>query len=102
MKNQVSETKILGTSFNSRIFELQQQILILNNDKTEGAEKLNCYISEAIQTKVKNRYTDTVKARYQNWVWMGAGTGNVGVVIKSILDNLINLEVDCFSQSTFV
>ena len=33
---------------------------------------------------------------------MDAGTGNVGVVIKSILDNLINLEVDCFSQSTFV
>ena len=33
---------------------------------------------------------------------MGAGTGNVGVVIKSILDNLINLKLDCFPQSTFV
>ena len=102
MRNQVSGTKILGTSFNSRIFELEQQILILNNDKNESEEKLNCYISEAIQTKVNNRYTDTVKARYPNWVWMGVGSDNVAVVIKSILDNLINLKLDCFPQSTFV
>ena len=34
--------KILGTSFNSCISELQQQILIMEEKKNEIKKKLNC------------------------------------------------------------
>ena len=39
--------EILGTSFNSHISELQQQVLILENEKKNKIEeKLNCCLSD--------------------------------------------------------
>ena len=47
--------EILGTSFNSHISELKQQILTLENEKNQIEEKLNCCLSRTIQTKRNNK-----------------------------------------------
>ena len=114
MENQVSETKmvsqnykeklhneILGTIFNFFISELQQQILILENEKWNW-EKVNFYLSGTIQTKIGNRYTDAGIATYQDLASMRVVADNVVAMIKSVLDNNTNLKLDCFPKSGFV
>ena len=69
--------------------------------KTEIEEEVSRYLSRTIEIKRNNRYTDAVRATYQDLVGMGVGTDNVEPVIKSVLDNLTNLKVDCFPKPTF-
>ena len=69
--------------------------------KFEIEEEVSRYLSRTIETKRNNRYTDAVRATYQDLVGMGVGTDNVEPVIKSVLDNLTNLKVDCFPKHTF-
>ena len=69
--------------------------------KIEIEEEVSRYLSRTIEIKRNNRYTDAVRATYQDLVGMGVGTDNVERVIKSVLDNLTNLKVDCFPKPTF-
>ena len=73
----------------------------MENEKNEIEEKVNCYLSGTIQTKINNRYTDAVSATYQDLACTGVGTNHVETVIKSVLDNPTNLEVHCPPKPTF-
>ena len=73
----------------------------MENEKNEIEEKVNCYLSGAIQTKINNRYTDAVSATYQDLACTGVGTNHVETVIKSVLDNPTNLKVDCLPKPRF-
>ena len=65
-------------------------------------ENLNCCLSWTIQTKMNNRYTDAVSAKYQDLVCMGFGTDNLGAVIKPVFNNLANLKGDCLPSLRFL
>ena len=73
----------------------------MKKKKNEIEEQVSHYLSRTIQTKINNRYTDAVRATYQDLVCMGVGTDNVETVIKSVLDNLTNLKLDCLPKPRF-
>ena len=64
MKKKSIENDILGTSYNARISELKQQILILENEKCEVEDKLSSYMKDVIKTKENGQYIDAVRATY--------------------------------------
>ena len=66
IKKKSSENDILGT----RISELKQQILILENEKCEVEDKLSPYMTGVIKTKENGQYTDALRATYQDLVMM--------------------------------
>ena len=69
-KKKSSENDILGTSYNARVSELKQKILILENEKCEVEDKLSSYIDGVIKTKENGQYTDAASAAYQDLVVM--------------------------------
>ena len=69
-KKKSSENEILGTSYNARVSELKQKILILENEKCEVEDKLSSYIDGVIKTKENGQYTDAASAAYQDLVVM--------------------------------
>ena len=70
IKKKSSENDILATSYNARISELKQQILILENEKCEVEDKLSPYMTGVIKTKENGQYTDALRATYQDLVMM--------------------------------
>ena len=87
MKIKSSGNDILGTSYNARISELKQQILILENEKCEVEDKLSSYMKGVIKTKENGQYTDAVRATYQDLVMMGVGINNIEHVVRTVLTN---------------
>ena len=61
-----SENDILGTIYNAKIFELKQQILILENEKCEVKDKFLSHIQRLTRTKKTG-----VRATCQDLVMMG-------------------------------
>ena len=86
-KKKSSENDILATSYNARISELKQQILILKNEKCEVEDKLSSYMKGVIKTKENGQCTDAVRATYQNLVMMGVGINNIEHVVHTVLTN---------------
>ena len=84
MKIKSSGNDILGTSYNARISELKQQILILENEKCEVEDKLSSYMKGVIKTKENGQYTDAVRATYQDLVMMGVGINNIEQVVHTV------------------
>ena len=101
MKKQSNENDILGTSYNARISELKQQILILENEKCEVEDKLSSYMKGVIKTKENGQYTDAVRATYQNLVMMGVGINNIEHVVHTVLTNFTNMNIECLPKATF-
>ena len=94
MKKKSSENDILGTSYNARISELNQQILILENEKCEVKDKLSSYMKRVIKTKENGQYTDAVRATYQDLVMMGVGINNIEQVIHTVLASFTNMNTE--------
>ena len=82
-------------SYNARISELKQQIVILENVKGEVEEKLLSYMESAIKTKENGQYTDVVRAAYQDLVMMGVGINNIEQVVHTALTNFTNMNIEC-------
>ena len=101
MKKQSNENDILGTSYNARISELKQQILILENEKCEVEDKLSSYMKGVIKTKENGQYTDAVRATYQDRVMMGVGINNIEHVVHTVLTNFTNMNIKCLPKATF-
>ena len=100
-KKKSSENDILGTSYNARISELKQQILILENEKCEVEDKLSSYMKGVIKTKENGQYTDAVRATYQDLVMMGVGINNIEQVVHTVLTNFTNMNIECLPKATF-
>ena len=100
-KKKSSENDILGTSYNARISELNQQILILENEKCEVKDKLSSYMKRVIKTKENGQYTDAVRATYQDLVMMGVGINNIEQVVHTVLTNFTNMNIECLPKATF-
>ena len=91
MKKKSSENDILGTSYNARISELKQQILILENEKCEGEDKLSSYMKGVIKTKEDGQHTDAVRATYQDLVMIGVGINNIEQLVQYIIHTVDKL-----------
>ena len=100
-KKKSSENDILATSYNVRISELKQQILILENEKCEVEDKLSSYMKGVIKTKENGQYTDAVRATYQVLVTMGVGISNIEHVVHTVLTNFTNMNIECLPKGTF-
>ena len=98
-KNNKNET--LGTSYDARISELKQQISILENETCEVEEKLSSYMEGLIKTKENRHYSNTVRATYQVLVMMGVDINNIEKVVRTVLTNFTNMNLECLPKATF-
>ena len=55
-----------------------------------------------IKAKENGHYNDTVRATYQDLVMMGVGINNIEKVVRTILTNFTNMNIECLSKATFV
>ena len=101
MERKNNKNEILGTSYDARISELKQQISILENEKCEIEEKLSSYTESLIKTKENGHYNDTVRATYQDLVMMGVGINNIEKVVRTVLTNFTNMNIECLPKATF-
>ena len=101
MERKNNENEILGTSYDARISELEQQISILENEKCEVEEKLSSYMEGLIKTKENGHYNDTVRATYQDLVMVGVGINNIEKVVRTVLTNFTNMNIECLPKATF-
>ena len=93
--------KILGTSYCVTISELKQQISILEDGKCEVEEKLSSYMEGLIKTKENGHYNDTVRATYQDVGMMGVGINNNEKVVRTVLTNFTDMNIECLPKATF-
>ena len=47
------------------------------------------------KTKENGHYNDTVRATYQNLVMMGVGINNIEKVVRTVLTNFTNMNLEC-------
>ena len=85
---------ILETSFESRVKELKDQLAVLEVEKLEVEHHLNVFLEREVVTKENGRYTDDVRAVYQDLVCMGVGVNNVEKVVRTVLTNVGKVNVD--------
>ena len=101
MERKINKNEILGTSYDARISELKQQISILENEKCEVEEKLSSYMEGLIKTKENGHYSNTVRATYKVLVMMGVGINNIEKVVRTVLTNFTNMDIECLPKATF-
>ena len=102
MERKNNKNEILGTTYDARISELKQQISILKNEKCEVEEKLSSHMEGLIKTKENGHYNDTaVKATCQDLVMMGVGINNIEKVVRTVLTNSTNMNIECLPKATF-
>ena len=53
------------------------------------------------KTKENGHYNDTVRATYQNLVMMGVGINNIEKVVRTVLTNFTNMNLECLPKATF-
>ena len=46
-------------------------------------------------------YNDTVRATYQDLVMMGVGINNIKKVVRTVLTNFTNMNIECLRKATF-
>ena len=98
MEIKSNKNGILGTSYDARISELKQQISILEHEKCEVEEKLSSYMESLIKTKENGHYNDTVRTTYQDFVMMCVGIYNIEKVVRTVLANFANMDIECLPK----
>ena len=53
-----------------------------------------------IKTKENGHYNDTVRATYQDFVMMGVGINNIKKVVRTVLTNFTNMDIECLPKAT--
>ena len=101
MERKNNKNEILGTSYGARISEPKQKISISENEKCEVEEKLSSYVEGLIKTKENGHYNDTVRATYQDLVMMGVGINNNEKVVRTVLADFTNMDIQCLPKATF-
>ena len=101
MERKNNKNEILGTIYDARISELKQQISILENKTCEVEEKLSSYMEDLIKTKENGHYSNTVRATYQVLVMMGVGINNIEKVVRTVVTNFTNVNIECLPKATF-
>ena len=101
MERKNNKNEILGTSYDAIISELKQQISILENEKCEVEEKLSSYMEGLIKTKENRHYSNTVRATYQDLVMMDVGINNIEKLVRNVLTNFTNMNIECLPKATF-
>ena len=96
-----NKNEILGTNYDARISEMKQQISILENEKCEVEERLSSYMEGLIKAKENGHYSNTVRATYQDLVMMGVGNNNIEKVVRNVLTNFTNMNIECLPKATF-
>ena len=95
MERKNNKNEILGTSYDARISELKQPISILENEECEFEEKISSYMESLIKTKENGHYNDTVRVTYQELVMMDVGINNIEKVVRTVLTNFTNMNIEC-------
>ena len=98
IESKSNKNGILGTSYDARISELKQQISILEHEKCEVEEKLSSYMESLIKTKENGHYNDTVRTTYQDFVMMCVGIYNIEKVVRTVLANFANMDIECLPK----
>ena len=101
MTKKSTENDILEASYNARLSELKQQILILEIEKCEVEDKLSSYMEGVVKTKENGQCTDAVRATYQDLVLMGVGINNIEQVVHTVLKNFTNVNIEYLPNATF-
>ena len=101
MERKNNKNEILGTSYDVRISELKQQILILENEKCDVEEKRSSYMEGLIKTKENGHYNDIVRATYQDLVMIGVGINNIEKVVHTVLTTFTNMNIEFLPKATF-
>ena len=92
---------ILESSYECRLEELKNQVIILENEKNEIELQLENFLQREIVTKENGRYKDEIRAVYQDLVCMGVGVNNVEKVVRAVLSNIAGINVDQLPKATF-
>jgi len=96
-----SKIDVLESSYETRIEELKNQLTALEFEKMDVEDQLSSFLQNSVATIENGRYTDDVRACYQDLVLMGVGVNNVEKIIKSVLNNIAKLKVDNLPKATF-
>lgn len=88
-------------SFEEQIKDLQNYVKVLETEKLETEERLKVFMDKEILTKENGRYTDDVRAVYQDLVCMGVGINNVEKIVRTVIENLMKLKVESLPKATF-
>ena len=54
-----------------------------------------------IKTEENGHYNDTVRATYQDLVMMGVGINNIEKLVRTVLTNFTNMDIECFPKAAF-
>jgi len=90
-----------GFSFDNEIQDLKNYITVLEFEKEEMKQKLEKFLQAEIITKENGRYTDDVRAVYQDLVCMGVGINNVENVVRTVIKNIAKMNVEFLPKPTF-
>ena len=80
---------------------MKQQISISENKKCEVEEKLSSHMEGLVKTKENGHCNNTVRASYQDLVMMGVGINNIEKVVRTVLTNFTNMNIECLPKATF-
>ena len=70
------------------------------SEKCQVEEKLPSHIEGLINIKENGRYNDPLRATYQDLVMIGVSIINTDKVVRTILTNFTNMNIECLPKTT--
>lgn len=87
----------------SKVSELKSRIAELENDVEVLQEEIQEFLkTPALKTFQNGKYTDEIRAVYEDLLCWGVGTENVEHVVRTVIEKLAGLECGRLPKATFV
>ena len=102
VKNRSFQGKEANGHLLSKITELKTKIAELENDLEVLQEQLEEFLQrDVVKTFHNGRYTDEIRAVYEDLLCWGVGTENIQNVVRTVLEKLAGLECERLPKATF-
>ena len=86
----------------SKISELKSRIADLENDVEVLQEQIDEFLeTPAVKTFHNGKYTDEIRAVYEDLLCWSVGINNVGNVVRTVIEKLVGLECERLPNATF-
>ena len=91
-----------NSHLSSKISELKSRIADLENDVELLQEQIDEFLeTPAVKTFHNGKYTDEIRAVYEDLLCWGVGVNNVGNVVRTVVEKLVGLECERLPKATF-
>ena len=102
VKNRSFQERKASEHLLSKISELKTKIAELENDLEVLQEQLEEFLQrDVVKTFHNGRYTDEIRAVYEDLLCWGVGTENIQNVVRTVLEKLAGLECERLPKATF-